>query len=185
MPSEAASNQVTYRCQHALARLSQIDWAHRRIYDDATIAPSCIALAREFVRRVLLWHPGPLAPSTAHHVDLAAVLAPTAPMPTSILQHAEQVLPLSSRFGLGICLNFLKWTAIEHLPSVSDRPLPAPYEPAIRLFERGGELWSEHGFLHVHHSISFVTGYGAYRATPALLDLTDAVLDRFDQQAAH
>ena len=184
MLSEVSSDQITYRCQRALDRLLQIDWAHRRIYDDATITPSCIALAREFVRRVLLWHPGLLAPSTAHAVDLVAALVPAAPMPASILRHAEQVLPLSPRYGLRLCLNFLKWTAIEHLPTVSDRPLPAPYEPAIRLFERGGELWSEHGFLHVHHSLSFVTGYGAYCATPALLDLTDAGLDRFDQQAA-
>ena len=75
---------------------------------------------------------------------------------------------------------YLHWCGVLDSPKLQEIDLPCPYEPVIRLYERGGEYHMHHGWWEVM-MISFQSpGVDWYRSSSGLLALDDASLDEID-----
>ena len=76
---------------------------------------------------------------------------------------------------------YLHWCGVLDLPQVHGVNLPCPYEPVIRLYERGGNYYRHHGWWQVLMT-SFPGPQRAdwYKNCSALLALDDASLDKID-----
>jgi hypothetical protein len=175
---------VTDNVLLALHRLLVINWQSEAIYT-ANIDRSSVALAKEFLRRIALWSTKlglSVNTATALSVDIAALLIPDIRAPEDYIEQAKQAISLSS-YRQMVCLNYLHWSAIATKSEITGYNLPSPYEPAIRLLERGGELFNHNGFIHVSHLICFYPGsLRDYLTTKPLLVLDDVALNALDQQ---
>jgi hypothetical protein len=174
------------RCQMALERLKRID--PQPLHPSETVARSSCRLVREYLRRVAEWlyltgRLPDLDTRDALKLDLAGVLVPELSLPSGV-DSALRLLPLSS-LGMYVplvALNYIRWEFVAEVGVVAASGLAEPYEPLIRLFERGGELMSHHGFIHVSHSGSFwPKPLLAYAELNPLSDLTDQTLSQFDE----
>ena len=150
------------------------------------VARSSLALVHEYLRRLAEWaeasgQVADLDPRDALKVDLAGLL-----LPELVLSH-ELAAGLQGHRVYGMLAGpilgyFVRWEASADHPVLAESGLWEPYEPLVRLFEHGGELFTHHGFIHVAHSASFFPReLGEYRSRPPLLDLHDRVLDRLDR----
>jgi hypothetical protein len=174
------------RCQVALERLQRID--PQSLHPSETVARSSCRLVREYLRRVAEWlyltgRLPDLDTRDALKLDLAGVLVPEMSLPSGV-DSALRLLPLGS---LGpyvplVARNFVRWVFVTEEQVVAASGLAEPYEPLIRLFERGGELMTHHGFIHVSHSgSSWPKPLLAYAELDPLTDLTDQTLNQFDE----
>jgi hypothetical protein len=81
--------------------------------------------------------------------------------------------------------NALKWTAIQDSPEARRYNLPAPYEPLVVIFERGGEVYKgELGrawFVTKGELIPRMHEY--YDHTTPIVELDSAILDAIDAEA--
>ena len=90
--------------------------------------------------------------------------------------------PAKSMFAAPVLADFVRWEAAAGHSALVESGLWEPYEPLIRLFERGGELFTHHGFIHVEHSASFFPReLKEYGGRAPLLDMRDWALDRLDR----
>jgi hypothetical protein len=136
-----------------------------------------VEFAFERVRRLVLTE---LDTRDTLKTDLAGVVAVYV---RSSVAEAEA----RSGFRLGglaflVARHYLRWEAVVDEPEVAASGLSEPYEPLIRLFERGGELFTHHGFIHVNHGGCFYPNrLRDYAELPALEDLSDSALDSIDK----
>jgi len=145
--TETASNLV----EEAVNRVIAIEWR----YDSAKFS-SHIVLVREYLRRIALWeskfHAGPWP-----WLDVASVVEPVFNLDKSVEDALEEHfhgLRAGSR-QIMVCKSYIKWCAISNRPDVNALHLPAPYDPLIALYERGGYFRIEHGFY-----VDVDEGYG-------------------------
>jgi hypothetical protein len=81
-----------------------------------------------------------------------------------------------------VARNYIRWEFVAEEPVVAASGLSEPYEPLIRLFERGGELFTHHGFIHVSHGGSFSPQpLLTYAELLPLAVLTDEALGKLDR----
>jgi len=181
------------RGQSALERVQRIP----RVWSDElrsfNIARSSLRLVVESLRRVAEWvvlsgRGDNLTARDVLTVDLAGLLLPelvVAPALDAELPDPKRLQTCADR----IIRNFVRWEASADHPLLATSGLWEPYEPLIRLFERGGELFTHHGFIHVNHCDSFhPKSLREYADVPPMLDLGDHALDRLERElrsAAH
>ncbi len=161
------------------ARISA--WGPRR-FGDAPVDASEPALVDEGLRRLALWartveEPHPFG------ADFAALLAPDVAIDRAAVERfvrGIQVAPSSldrSVLRPALALDELRLRAPGRLPALAD-----PYEPFIRLLERGGDLRFIKGHLVLRASgpawMLGLVDWAAYAALPPL-PLDDASLDAF------
>lgn len=171
------------RGQVALERLRRIEL--QSLPPSETVVRSSCRLVREYLRRVGEWsyltgRLSDLDTRDALKFDLSGVLAPETALPSEF-DAALRSLPLMG-YGPVVARNYVRWEFAADVPAVVRSGLAEPYEPLVRLFERGGELFTHHGFIHVSHSGSFwPKPLLAYAELECLADLTDLTLNQFDQ----
>ena len=167
----------------ALERLRRIK--PRSLPSSEVVAGSSCRLVQEYLRRVAEWAflTGQLTGLDARDalkLDLAELFAPGRALPPAF-DPMLQGLSLGS-LGTVVARNYVRWEYVADDPVVAGSGLSEPYEPLVRLFERGGELFTHHGFIHVSHCGSVWPGpLPAYADLEPLADLTDEALDRFDR----
>ena len=76
----------------------------------------------------------------------------------------------------------LRWVTIAADPAVAGLGLPAPYEPLVVLYERGGWFQMRHGDFEFYPLGSLHPGSAAHRADPEpLVSLDPVALDQMDE----
>ena len=122
----------------ALERLLAIRWE-----EDYDRRWSCAALLREHFRRVSLWHEV-LSPTEPLYLETYDVAEAVAPMPEAVRRMVDTVW-MPHIEGLGLMrqterdtVGYLHWSGVLDLSRVKGVALPCPYEPLLRLYERGG-----------------------------------------------
>jgi len=127
-----------------LERLLGIDW---RPNDERL--KSQVALVREYLRRAALWADRLQMAEEWPFFDVALQIDP------SIRADPEYVTTLRARLT-GIPLHpkvkatsewSLHWAALKAASRTAQFDLPDPYEPLLRMYERGGSFYTEHGFI--------------------------------------
>lgn len=148
------------------------------------VARSSIRLVKEYLRRVAEWAElsgqlSGLGPRDVLRVDLAGLLLPElVPAPELV---AKLVGIQLHGIAAQVFANYVRWEAAAEHRALAESGLWEPYEPLVRLFERGGELFTHHGFIHVEHGACFMPQeLKAYAAMPQFLDLRDWALDKLD-----
>ncbi|HEX2202281.1 MAG TPA: hypothetical protein VHG91_03230, partial [Longimicrobium sp.] len=97
------------------------------------------------------------------------------------LERALEAAPLN-RVMRDACERHLAWAALEDAGITADDDLPPPYEPLVRLFERGGAFHTEHGWAYVGHRgvPTRVKGWEHYHRPDPITALDDDALDALD-----
>lgn len=175
----------------ALERLLAIQWSEPFLdtvdkEGEKVRSQSHGMLFNEYFRRMLLWHQS-LFPDQqmSRDFDLPAALAP---MPESICEIIETILYPAYGNGssteLRMSSRYLHWVSLLSIPAVQTSTLPCPYEPVIRLYERGSSFYFHHGWIYM--LLNGPTGGDTswslyppevYLQLPPLLRLDDESLD--------
>jgi hypothetical protein len=144
-------------------------------------------LFREHERRVALWSKALGFPPDAQPVmwDIATVIIP------SVAVEEEKLRALSKHtkdhYTHRIFQNALKWTAIQDSPEARRYNLPAPYEPLVMLYERGGDVYKDevgHAWF-VTRATLFPMMHEYYDRTTPIVELDTATLDAIDAGATN
>jgi hypothetical protein len=142
-------------------------------------------LFREHERRVALWSKALGFPVDAQAVmwDIATAIIP------SVAVEEEKIRVLSkemNHYMLRICQNALTWAAIQDSPEARRYNLPAPYEPLIVIFERGGDVFKgELGGWDVTFATLSRAMHEYYDRTTPIVELDTATLDAIDAGATN
>lgn len=143
--------------------------------------PSHAALVREYLRRMALWAEALRCEGEWPFFDVAAVIE--GGRTTGAIDPDLQFAPLP---GLGGAFRAALAAAV-HFAEIAERPearmhgLPDPYEPLIRLFERGGTMATEHGMIYTG-TVGFPRKPFQPATGPALVAFDDATLDALDRE---
>jgi hypothetical protein len=167
----------------ARSRLEAIRWNQP---DRDAREGSQIALMREFLRRMALWAEAlecvekwPFF-SVAEHIEIDAFAASRVadPLPSSIEDTLNRV-PLARLRR--ICAGFVQWSMIESRDEVRGFDLPAPYAPAITMFERGGMFYVEQGMFQFFLASVHIGTVTSNLARQPLVSLDDSTLAQLDE----
>jgi hypothetical protein len=155
-----------------LRRLAAVGWEFRYQH-----GRSCVLLAREWLRRQALWAAALGLEDTWPMVDIGTALE--APWPSEVVeawraQVERDLLPLFVRDTGTLMLR----AAVADVP-LRLTGLPAdPWEPLLRLYERGGAVRTEHGMLQVGLA-GIPLRIDRFRGLPPV-DIAPADLDQAD-----
>jgi hypothetical protein len=158
-------------------RLLALPW--RR---DESRLRSHAALVREYLRRAALWAAALDGTESWPFADLADRLG-AEPVPPDLLDRLNRGLESAgaSPRARELSAYAVRWAGI---PPALTAPygLPDPYEPLVRLFERGGDLQAEHGFVYVFHVgvPAAVKGWRHFARPEPFTELDDQSLDALD-----
>jgi hypothetical protein len=140
---------------------------------------SQVALFREYLRLMALWAEALKCETVWPFFDVAALLFPE--RFNTEFEPDLQFPPLRQlggafRAALTATVHFAE---VEDSAEVRARGLPDPYEPLVRLFERGGSVTTEHGMMYVG-IVGFPRKPFRPGAAGSPLALDDAALDALD-----
>lgn len=119
--------------EQVVQRLESIDWS----YDGYENIAGNAYLIREYLRRAALWHAQLNIEKRDPFFDIAASISKDIQIPseyTNRLENASSRMPMMVR----TCHCYLRWVTLDNLGLLKKYHLPYPYEPLIKLFERGG-----------------------------------------------
>ena len=168
----------------ALARIQAVDWLAMYHRYGEHRSNSDIALLQEYLRRAARWAQALGLDLDAPSSFYAALgVAPAVPekLLDQIVEHTEPAF----YWAKIACVWYIYWVSIADQPQVRAYDLPNPYEPLLRIYERGGSFKSSKigGWEVGYATIVRRPGWGAiYAARPAIA-LDDATLDAVDEQA--
>jgi hypothetical protein len=162
-----------------LARLSAVDW-DRVAFDRRE---SRVALMREYLRRAALWARELDAASAWPFFDIAALIAPDLQPLQELTEELETLI--YERVGWPsvqtCCRAALRWATLLDSGYPIPAGLPEPYEPLLLLFERGGEFYTEHGFIELDGASIMRKPMADYLSDkPVLASLDPDYLDALD-----
>lgn len=128
------------RVATAIARVRAITWNQP---DRNEREGSQIALMFELLRRMALWAEALESRSEWPFFSVAEAMAARSDNVRRLLAQPamasiEDALDARPGRPRSIGVWYVQWSAIEALPEVRALALPEPYEPALRIFERGG-----------------------------------------------
>lgn len=156
--------------------------ASRRV--DVARTSSCVALMKEFLRREALWAERLDLHDELPFADLAGGVDPTIRCPEDELEFIKTFSQSTAESRC--CRHMLHWDSLVSLAPETVRAflLPDPYEPLIRLFQRGGCFSREHRvFIEVNRAITL--NYGSMQpgdVSEQVVGLDDHLLDTLDNQ---
>ncbi|MEU9047090.1 hypothetical protein AB0D63_36400 [Kitasatospora sp. NPDC048343] len=164
-------------------RLKAINWkspgeAYEKAYSRA-------ALMEEYFRRAALWLDAYGEPRRWPFFDLAEIVNPAIRADPAVIADIEDFIDdaCGSSYAMDGGAAAVQWVALTSAPGVQLPPLPDPFEPLLRLFERGGAGFSiANGFIDF---ILIMVPRGNWRMhlspTP-VVELTDEALDSLDER---
>jgi hypothetical protein len=176
------NNMVTAQ-ENAVARIKAIKWGS---VDNVKRRKSLVGLLNEYMRRTALWANRLEVQGGWPFIDIATHVCPTV-QPEDV--HLKEMTNTVARFDLysrKICQWYLKWCALQdEMPeTLAQFDLPEPFEPLIRLYERGTTgIYPESGLLYVAGVGVSTRSRENYARTDAVLsELDDASLDNLDAE---
>jgi hypothetical protein len=164
------------------ARLRAIDWEGHDLH-----TLSRVRLLREYLRRAAQWAEAFGCTDQWPCFDIAACVDPTVRADTDTARELREHL-VSARAGwyakqIGVwALHWaaLKSSAADHLPNMED-----PFEPIIVMYERGGDFYSEQGFLQVDARSLRRKSWQEHLSSSPIASLDGKVLDEMDAEDPH
>jgi hypothetical protein len=152
--------------------------------------PSDIVLMQEYLRRAALWAQALGSEKAWPFFNIAALAAPDVPRPDDMFQqwkaHEREIEGHFEFMTQWAIYAYLHWSSAARTPEVVRFELSSPYEPLIRLFERGGAFRREpSGFVEVGGRVigAPASGWGDYTRLPAWLWLDESTLNWLDTVA--
>jgi hypothetical protein len=168
-----------------LARLLVIDWESPLAFDHRQ---SRARLMKEYLRRAALWAQELDGGKPWPFFDIPVLIAPDVHPPQDLADQLEALI--DERIGWPAvqtsCRAALRWAALLDSGHPVPVGLPDPYEPLLRVFERGGGFTTEHGFIELDGaSVSrrSITDY--LSDEPVLASLDPDYLDALDASERH
>lgn len=160
-----------------LSRLLAINW-----HGDQLRTRSRVALFREYLRRATLWARALDCTSEWPFFDVAWHVDPTLrarPPLVEALDRRLSEIPLWSAVR-DTCVWSLQWAAVQAHSRGSSPALDDPFEPLVRMYERGGGFTSEHGFIQVDFASLRLGAWRDHDQPEPVVRLDDATLDALD-----
>ncbi|MER6303778.1 hypothetical protein ABT247_30060 [Kitasatospora sp. NPDC001539] len=143
------------------------------------------ALMEEYFRRAALWLDVYGDTQYWPFLDLAAIVAPAIRADPAVIADIEGFIDEASgsSYAMDSGAAAVQWAALTSAPGVELPPLPDPFEPLLRLYERGGS-----GFRLTNGFVDFgmiMVPRGSWRMhlspTP-IIELDDEALDALDER---
>lgn len=171
------------RIAQTVARAQAIRWDQP---DRDAREGSQIALMFELLRRMALWADALRCAEEWPFFSVVEQMARGSSLARSILAQPalasiEEAFDGWPSYPRRICSWFVQWSAIEGTGEVHAFGLPAPYEPAILMFERGGLFHIENRMFQFGLP-SFPVGTLARSLGKTALALDEATLAREDER---
>ncbi|MET9179343.1 hypothetical protein ABZX88_14125 [Kitasatospora aureofaciens] len=169
--------------QSMIDRLRAIDWkSPGEAYEKAF---SRAALMEEYFRRAALWLDAYGEPERWPFFDLAAIVDPTVRADPAVITDIEDFIDdaSGSSYAMDSGAAAVQWAALTSMPGVQLRPLPDPFEPLLRLFERGGSGFSfANGFVDFGLIMVPRASWRKHLSPTPVVELNDQALDAIDAQ---
>ncbi|MEJ3743600.1 hypothetical protein WEI85_09955 [Actinomycetes bacterium KLBMP 9797] len=159
------------------ARLMAIDW---RGSDERT--RSRVVLMREYLRRAAWWAQRVGHPELWPFFDIATYVDAGVRADPALVKKVEDALnEVGSWSDVRLtCLWALHWAALRDASGVVLPELDDPFEPLIRMYERGGGFCEEHVFIDVDRAGIPRRTLLDHRSAKPVAQLDDAWLDGLD-----
>ncbi|MFG3225394.1 hypothetical protein ACGF07_11540 [Kitasatospora sp. NPDC048194] len=143
------------------------------------------ALMKEYFRRAALWVDTCGEPQQWPFFDLAEIVNPAIRVDPAVIADVEDFIDeaCGSSYAMDSGAAAVQWAAVTSTPGTRLPSLPDPFEPLLRLYERGGA-----GFAFANGFIDFgvvMVRRGKWRmhvsSTP-VIELNDETLDFLDER---
>lgn len=159
-------------------RLSAVNW--ERHGDKAW---SKAALLKEYFRRAAQWAAAYDCDSPVPFFDIAACVDSTVRADQALIDDLVSRADTRGSRSVKRLLPFiLHWAALRATPGIEfPAHLEDPFEPLIRLFERGGGFHTENGEVDLEWKSVRMAGWRKRADSPPMPSLTPEVLDAIDR----
>lgn len=166
------------RAQRELERVLFIDWTPV----DCRLR-SGAKLVREYLRRASLWASVLNVGDEWAFFDIARTVDSSINIATDaarLIQERLESCGMNPYYVQKVCVWHLEWIEADVRGLVGCFGLPTPYEPLIRMFERGQTLYLDKGFITVNGFGGIRVGASAdHRSFEPIMDI-NGDLDQFD-----
>ncbi|MFI6151164.1 hypothetical protein ACIBCA_00500 [Kitasatospora sp. NPDC051170] len=163
-------------------RLKDIRWdAHKEAREKSF---SRAALMKEYMRRCALWLDAYGDTRYWPFFDLAAIVAPGVRAAPAVVAELEEFIEGSTTMWLAAepSVAMVEWAAVRDASGPDLRPLPDPFEPLVRLYERGGPFSFANGFADFGAVMVPLRDWRAYLSPTPVVELEDDALDALDER---
>ena len=158
-------------------RLQAIGWDR---YGDRSWSKA--ALMKEYFRRAARWAAAYGCDTRVPFFDIAACVDPGVQVDPAVLDEVLATVEAGGWDITDVAPFILKWAALRATPGfVSPSGLEDPFEPLIRLFERGGGFHTENGEVILEYQIVRMAPWRARADTPPMASFDADVLDEIDR----
>ncbi|MFG3225396.1 hypothetical protein ACGF07_11550 [Kitasatospora sp. NPDC048194] len=140
------------------------------------------ALIREHMRRTALWLNVYGDTEYWPIFDLAAVVAPEVRADPAVIANVEEFVDAASNrwYAVETSVAAVHWTAVADTPGLKLPPLPDPFEPLVRAYERGGLFSFANGFIDFETVMVPCGEWRAHLSPTPVVGLGDQDLDAVD-----
>ncbi|MER6022514.1 hypothetical protein [Streptomyces anulatus] len=161
-----------------LHRLKAIDWADNVAAFQHT--HSRALLMREYLRRAALWAQAHGAEQSWPFFDIAERVDGNITTPPDVTEDLKRLLmDLASASLRTTCRGAVRWAALrEARPDLLEN-LPDPYEPLLRMYERGGGFYLQE-YLDLNGVMIPLRNVESNASTTPFVTLSPATLDALD-----
>ncbi|MEU9047088.1 MULTISPECIES: hypothetical protein [unclassified Kitasatospora] len=173
----------TTAVQYMAERLKGIQWAAYREAHEKSFSRA--ALMEEYLRRAALWLNAFGDTDEWPFFDLAAIVAPAVRADPALVADVENFVDDASNSGYAVesSMAAIQWAALRDTPGLSLPLLPDPFEPLLRLFERGGVAFSfANGFIDFGMIMVPRGNWRKHLSPTPVVELDDRALDAVDAE---
>ncbi|MFJ8623023.1 hypothetical protein ACIRD3_09255 [Kitasatospora sp. NPDC093550] len=165
-------------------RLKAIEWSAYQEGQDKAFSRA--ALMREYLRRAALWLDAYGDTDEWPFFDLAAVVAPAVRADPAVVSDTEDFVEEASAswHAVECSAAAVQWAALRDTSGLLLPPLPEPFEPLIRLYERGGAGFSyANGFLDFGMLMVKRGTWRSHLSSDPVIELDEDTLDALDERS--
>ncbi|MFG1990080.1 hypothetical protein ACGFJ7_08880 [Actinoplanes sp. NPDC048988] len=163
--------------QEMADRLAAVDW--RRGGDKAW---SRAALVKEYFRRAARWAAVYGCDTAVPFYDIAACVAPGVDVDQEVVDAVVAKVGPGNRSVRRLVPFILRWAALRGTPGVAlPSDLEDPFEPLVRLFERGGGFHTENGEVNLEWVSVRMAGWRERAGDPPMNVFDVRALDEMDR----
>ncbi|MFH8382016.1 hypothetical protein ACH4E7_13860 [Kitasatospora sp. NPDC018058] len=169
--------------QSMVDRLKALNWtSHGEALEKSY---SRAALMKEYLRRTALWLD--VYGDTRYWpvFDLAAIVAPEVRAAPAVVADVKEFVDAASHrwYAAETSVAAVQWAALSDVPGLNLPPLPDPFEPLIRVYERGGLFSYANGFVDFDTTMVPCRDWRAHLSPTPVVELDDAALDALDDRS--
>ncbi|GAA3001120.1 hypothetical protein GCM10020229_11720 [Kitasatospora albolonga] len=163
-----------------LERLSAVDWvAWEPAFEHAE---SRARLLREYLRRAALWAEALGGAPSWPFFDIAGLVHPEGEIEPELTTKLEELIEekVPGVTAPDACRSAVRWASLPEAEQLRFPQLPDPFEPLIRMFERGGGVSLENGMVDFVTTRVRIRDWQSNIASEPVVSMDDAALDALD-----